>query len=401
MNFGSIGLREQVWRRQLRTGGSEQRAEAALRLGRYLVAIDDAGGRKWLRRAAGSCSASVAPRAHWALAEALLSEGEAEQAEVHFDRADELSCVYLCHEVVLASAARQATSGSIERAIETYRDVLDHSRPAAPEVVAVAAFRLAEIHLDRGETGDAVGLLRKARQHGSGPIRAHATCALADIFKACAEAEADAKTVLAGLSREPENLRGIAETLYRDVIETNHADLAPRAALLLAELRASAGDEVEAEATLRTVIRCEHPVYGPLAELQLRALGEPDASAIVEGFLESTLSESRLATAAEAKTAVQVALREAQPESGERPHFPAIAALVQKHLASPAVSGNCVWLVLDGAKVSENALEQFEDLQVRSRLALIRCDDVVVAVLPTDAYPRTRAPTEDQAGISL
>ncbi|HST69114.1 MAG TPA: tetratricopeptide repeat protein [Solirubrobacterales bacterium] len=358
------GPRVRQWHDELNSSLPDVAALAALRLGRYLLAIDEGEGAKLLSRALRAENPQVGARAAWALAEAYRAAGECRLSQIYQLRAERISEEHLTPDVVLSLASRYAAVGEVDRAINAYQRLLDEGTVADREIVALAAFRLSDLLIERRSYVRAVKLLRKAIRDGAPTLRAHAMSDLADLLIACTTDESEVK-VPTGLPEDCEELREAAATLYQRIIETDHPDLAPRAAYHLAGIRQDAGDWVAAEEVLQMVLESEHPVYAPMAERRLLD-NEQRASfdAAVDKFLAEVLTAPQLSLDESAfnrdtEKVLVPTLREAEwcePVSAERcdftdSHVPVSHVLIV-HLVGPPKARAAGW-ISDGLDVWE------------------------------------------------
>lgn len=290
----TYGFRARQWRRDLEDPSSHRAESAALNLGRYLLGLGQAEGVALLRRAARAEDPVTGARAAWALAEFHREAGARICAKGYLTHAENLSQSQFVPDVLLSLASRYAAWGEVERAVEVYERLLAEGSQAERELTATAAFRLADLLRERRAHVRAVGLLRRAIRDGSPSLRVHAMSELGDFLFSCWRGDVSAD-MPPGLPSDPNGLREAIETLYRRVVLSDHADLAPRAAFYLAELRRSAGDWIGAEADLRMVVESEHPVYAPLADEKLReAEQRTHFDRAVDQFLDDLFAPSQL-----------------------------------------------------------------------------------------------------------
>ncbi len=288
------GPRARQWRHELEDPSSHRAARAALYLGRYLLNLDEVEGVALLRRAARADDPTTGARAAWALAEFHREAGARICAKGYLSHAENLSQIQFVPDVLLALASRYAALGEVEQAVEVYERLLAEGSQADRELTATAAFRLADLLLERRAHVRAVGLLRRAIRDGSPSLRVHAMSELGDFLFSCWRGEVSAD-MPPGLPTDPDGLREAVETLYRRVVLSDHADLAPRAAFYLADLRRAAGDWIGAEADLRMVVESEHPVYALLADEKLQeAEQRTHFEHAVDQFLDDLLAPSQL-----------------------------------------------------------------------------------------------------------
>lgn len=280
-----FGPREEVWREALRSETGNDRAEAAFRLGRMLGGVGEVGvAEELLYEAAASADPRIAPRASWALADALLAEGRSEEAAHHLSRVAAAAAAdpHLSPDVTLALASRCEVVGQVEAAVSLYRDLLCDAVSEEREHAALAAYRLAEILRDRERPGEVADLLARAFSKGSQSLKPYAAIELSE---------------LAVVRKHPTLL----EYLLNFVVCSEHPDLAPRAGYELALLRRAAGDQVETLKLLRAVALSAHPYYGPMAEDELLELiGELDVSEAVDDLVADVLGDGQMDFAADA-----------------------------------------------------------------------------------------------------
>lgn len=288
------GPRARQWRRELEDSSSHRAEFAALCLGRYLLNFDEVEGLALLDRAVRAEDPGTGARAAWALAEFHRAAGARMHARDYLSYAENLSHNQFVPDVLLSLASRYAALGDVEHAIAVYERLLAEGSQADRELTATAAFRLADLFMERRAHVRAVDLLRRAIRDGSRSLRIHAMSELGDFLFSCWRGEVSAE-MLPGLPADPDGLREAVETLYRRVVLSDHADLAPRAAYYLADLRRAVGDWVGAEADLRMVAESEHPIYAPLANQKLREVEQRTYfEHAVEQFLDDLLAPSQL-----------------------------------------------------------------------------------------------------------
>jgi tetratricopeptide (TPR) repeat protein len=177
---------------------------AALDLLREAVRCDDRGTRA---------------RAWLALAEFYSMMGEESGARRAFGRVAELFDPEVTPDVAIDLAARAQANGNDKGAAEIYREVL--AAHPAPGLATLAALRLASIHRAADQPRLALAVLEEVRGPAeSGELGIEADLVLAEL--------------LLELRDRGSASAGRAEELLESVIESDHPDHSPRAALLLA-----------------------------------------------------------------------------------------------------------------------------------------------------------------------
>lgn len=191
------------------------------------------------------CQPNTALAAAAALRLARLHEAcdETEEAALAYARAAHKADPEFSASVLLDLAARWAAQGDRERARLAYLAIKD--RAARANDRSIAALRLADLAREAGELGAAIPLWRAALAGIDNPDRPHVAQALAEGLLAW-EGECDHEEIV---------------DLLETVIDSDHADLAPRAALEVAKLRRHRGELIEAYQYCQWVIESEHPVY--------------------------------------------------------------------------------------------------------------------------------------------
>ncbi len=304
MRNTDTGTRERYWRSAIEDGPREARADAELRLGRFLLARGEReDGLELLGRAAEAADPAIASRASWALGEALLEEGEGKRAYAEFSRAAGGATTAHTPHVLLSCASRCSAQGEEDAAAGIYDRILSEATSAQDEVVATAAYRLAQLHLERRQFSAAIDLIRRVMCKGSAALRAQMLSDFADHLLEWIDGErreSETPDLQEGLDwrrfgeERGAEVRVLVAELYAAVIASEHADLGPRAAYLLAEIRLKQGESIAAEEGLRAVVSSAHPVYGPVAERRLEELEESESSEEVDRLISQLLSGEQL-----------------------------------------------------------------------------------------------------------
>lgn len=306
MRENHMATRERYWRDAIETGKPEVRADAELRLGRYLLARgNEEVGISLIRRASKSTDTVTAPRAAWALAEALHATGHAQAGAEEYSRAAALATTEDSPHVLLSLAARCAAYGEEGAAAGLYRRLLDEAADDQHQVIATAAYRLAQLEVEHRRLLSATRLIRLVLRHGDRHLRAHALSDLADLLVEHLQGEGEgvgqSEPEFGAAPKRPveeehaSRARVLAAELYLAVIATEDADLAPRAAYLLAEMRLESGESIAAGEGMRAVVGSEHPVYASMAARRLRELEAAHSSEEVDEFLSGVLCGEQLA----------------------------------------------------------------------------------------------------------
>lgn len=195
-------------------------------------------------------------RAWLALAESLAEVGEEASARHAYARVAELSDPALTPDVAIDLAARAEANGNEKGAAEIYREVL--AMGPDPTLATLAALRLAAIHRAAHQLTLALGLLEDVYGLGEeGELAVEAELALAELL-------------LEFSDQEPSSGER-AEELLGSVIEFDHPDHSPRAALLLARRLGARQNFSRAFELLVAVIGCGSPEVVIEADAELSA----------------------------------------------------------------------------------------------------------------------------------
>jgi predicted negative regulator of RcsB-dependent stress response len=236
----------ELWNR-LRCARGRDYAEAAFELASLLGNrrnLEDA--ECLLRDVADHAKGAIAAEAWIRLAGVLEEQGKEGYAEFAYGCAAELSNPEQTPEVMLDLAKHFEQVGRFDPALITYERVVREA--ANGQMRAVAAFRLARLLRELGRHDRVVELLRTALADASPASAIYITLRLAEeLF----DLSPDTRSAEAGE----------AEHLLQTVIETDHPDLAPEAALLLARLRQQQQQLNEAYRLCQLCIDSAHPTY--------------------------------------------------------------------------------------------------------------------------------------------
>jgi tetratricopeptide (TPR) repeat protein len=240
-----------------RVAGEAAFAFAALHLHR----AEPEAARSLLSQVERQPNTAFAAAAALRLARLHEAAGQAEAAALAYSRAAQKADPEFSADVLLDLAARWAARGDRERARLAYLGVKDRAPDAADR--SLAALRLADLAREVGDVGAAIPLWRLALARANVRHRPHIALSLAEGLleweKSCDEDE--------------------VIDLLDSVIDSDHADLAPRAALEVAKLKRRRGELLEAYRYCQWVVESEHPLYAPGAELLEKDLldGEVDS----------------------------------------------------------------------------------------------------------------------------
>jgi len=255
---------EQLWQRQLESKDPQQRAGAALSLGRYAAAgghLDEAAAL--LREAAESNLLHVVPRALLHLVTVLEDLGRLGEANEALE--DALGATDPRHtaDVSVDLAAILESRSERQRAVEVLRSVIENwpeqeenAEDVGDMTRAVAALRLGSLLYQEQRKEEAIEVWRLALNSNYPAVTPVAALCLADTL-------ASAQTA----AQKPAEI----EELYRVAVDFGHPTASPEAALQLAKRLAKAGQVAPAREL------CEHVgrlggKYGPRAEQELRKL---------------------------------------------------------------------------------------------------------------------------------
>lgn len=230
-----------------------------------------------------SAISSAVPLAQVNLSAALIDEGELE-------RADELLHSALSSENQLVVPLAQASLGGlhIQRGeLERARELLDVAA-ASDHLFASehAQVTLAWLHCLEEDLDQAHAILERAVHFTDAEQALRARCLLSAVYAAegdYASAAAQLQTVVdsghtgwAPLARADQGLYWShageydrARKALTEIADSQHADQAPRAADLLGDLKSALEDWPGAEAAYRIAIASDHPLWAPMARLDL------------------------------------------------------------------------------------------------------------------------------------
>jgi tetratricopeptide (TPR) repeat protein len=238
----------ELWNR-LRCEAGRDRAEAAFELASLLGNRRQFQDAEWLlrgvvRRSEGEISISA--EAWMRLATVFEEQDKVDLAEVAYGRAAELASPDQTPEVMLDVAAHFEKSGQPDSAQAVYECVFRKAEDR--QLGAVAAFRLAKLLRKGGSHDRVVALLRVALVDGSSSNSLHIAMLLADELNRFSPGPGSAEV-------------GEAEPLLQTVMQADHPDLSPQAALTLARLRLRQRQLQEAYRLCQLVIDSAHPGF--------------------------------------------------------------------------------------------------------------------------------------------
>lgn len=212
----------ELWAR-VRCGGGRKHAEAAFELASLLKNRRQLKDAEWLLRdVVKRTEGATAAEAWMRLAVLFEEQGKEVYAENAYERAAGLIEPGQAPEIALELAAYHEKSGRPGPARLVYEYVLCDG--AVGQVRSVAAFRLARLLRRDGDRDRVVGLLRVAMEDGGSAGSLHIAMLLAE--------------ELTHLSPGPGSAEAAeAEDLLQTVMQADHPDLSPEAALTLARLQ--------------------------------------------------------------------------------------------------------------------------------------------------------------------
>jgi tetratricopeptide (TPR) repeat protein len=217
---------------------------------------EPAAALELLREAACCEDRATSARAWLALAESFAEIGEEEGARRAFTRVAELSDPALTPDVAIDLAGRAEADDDPRAAAEIYAEVI--AAGPGPALATLAALRLAAIHRADDRPRLALEVLEQA-------------LGAREVGELAVEAELVLAEVLLSLwAREPGHDER-AEELLEAVVEADHPDHSPRAALLLARRLGARRNFSRAFELLVAVIGCASPEVVAEADAELSA----------------------------------------------------------------------------------------------------------------------------------
>jgi tetratricopeptide (TPR) repeat protein len=257
-----------------------------------------------LRSAVAAGDEIGAPRAAFALAQMLEDVGRSRDAGHAYAQAAALSNPESTPDVHCNLAARWVTLGRTEDAIVAYGEIVarvgPHAAKAAREDAAVAAFRLAELLAEQGESRAAQEAWQLARKNGDHQTIVYATLALARHRHEC---------------RDPSRS---VDRLLEDVVDQEHIDCSPEARLILADRQRERSDDERAYEMYALVADTRHPVFAvdALARMDEMRRGNPSATRGTDRHGEGACSPRRRTISSEMKQNVGHELSEIAHDDG-------------------------------------------------------------------------------------
>jgi tetratricopeptide (TPR) repeat protein len=253
----SMSTEERAWWNTLRMGQDDERGEARLNLAVLLQRRGDlVAAEALLIDAIGERNPKLTPEAALRLGHLYAQLDRCGEAAAEYERAASESTPRKNPDVLLDVAARWTSLGDIDRASDAYRGVHEQAPADRRRFAAIAAYRLAHIHQERGAIIEAMRWWRLANNEADADLLPHVLVDLAD--------------VLCDVGDAADRLE--AETLYVQAIEADHPDLSPRAAIALADMSREHGAFIQAFQLYEDVIESEHPRYRPEAEARREEL---------------------------------------------------------------------------------------------------------------------------------
>jgi tetratricopeptide (TPR) repeat protein len=255
--------RERRWWNQLRCGDAEAGAEAGFALSALLC---DRGredeAEVLLTECSRSANDSIAASAALRLARLIERRRGPAAAEPSYEQAAERATPSVSADVLIDLAERWDTQGETDRARRAY--AASAAGSLQPRLRAVAFFRLGALDRDAGRLKEAIDAWEDGLADAAGTLRIH-------LLVEIAEALADQGT------GDPDRI----ESLLTEAIDSDHPDLAPRAALRLAQVKRARGQFIDAYRLARLVVGSEHPIFA--------ADGEVESQRLLHGELDSLL----------------------------------------------------------------------------------------------------------------
>jgi tetratricopeptide (TPR) repeat protein len=256
-----IAARERRWWNQLRCGKAEAGAKAGFALSALLCDRGrDDEAEMILADCARSESGAIAAAAALRLAQLIERRRGPAAAEPSYEQAAERATPTASADVLIDLAERWGAQGETERARRAYSASATGS--PQPRLRAVAFFRLGGLDRDAGRVEEAIDAWEGGLADAEGPLRIHLLVRLA-------EALMDLDVID----------RDRVESLLVEAMDSDHPDLAPRAALRLAQMKRAVGEFIDAYRLARLVVDSAHPVFAAEGEGEWRRLlhGELDS----------------------------------------------------------------------------------------------------------------------------
>jgi tetratricopeptide (TPR) repeat protein len=252
---------ERRWWNQLRCGDAEAGAEAGFALSALLC---DRGREDEAEMILTDCSRStsdtIAAAAALRLARLIERRRGPAAAEPSYEQAAERATPSANADVLIDLAERWSTLGETGRARGAYAAAATGS--LEPRLRAVAFFRLGALDRDAGLLEEAIDAWENGLADAGGALRFHLLVEIAEV-----------------LMDQEAGDRDRIEGHLTEVIDSDHPDLAPRAALRLAQVKRTGGQFIDAYRLARLVVGSEHPIFAAEGEVECRRLlhGELDS----------------------------------------------------------------------------------------------------------------------------
>ena len=245
-----VDARERRFWNKLRCGTSAEKAAATFALSALLCDRDrEDEAEEILTECARSRDDSIAAAASIRLARVIERGAGPAAAAANYQRAAELASPTESADVLIDLAERWAGRGEGSRAHLAYEEIVLGNENA--DLRALAGFRLGAIEHEAGLLVSAIGRWDDALVEAKGPLRTHILVNLAEAVLELPDTEASRAAALLG-----------------EAIESDHPDLAPRAAIAFARLQRHRGELIDAYRLAQLAVDSEHPVFAPEGEAE-------------------------------------------------------------------------------------------------------------------------------------
>jgi tetratricopeptide (TPR) repeat protein len=255
---------ERRWWNQLRCGDAEAGAEAGFALSALLC---DRGREDEAEMILIDCSRSsngaIVASAALRLARLIERGRGPAAAEPSYEQAAERAIPSTSADVLIDLAERWDTQGESARARCAYAAAAAGS--LQPRLRAVAFFRLGALDRDAGSLEEAIDAWENGLADADGALRIHLLIEIAEAL----------------MDREARD-RDRIESHLTEVIDSDHPDLAPRAALRLAQVKRAGGQFIDAYRLARLVVGSEHPIFAAEGEVECRRLLHGELDSLLE-----------------------------------------------------------------------------------------------------------------------
>jgi tetratricopeptide (TPR) repeat protein len=242
--------RERRWWNKLRCGRAQESADAAFALS---VLLCDRGredeAEAILSQFSNHSEDSIAAPAAIRLAQLIERGAGPAAAEAAYEVAAARASASQGAAVLIDLAERWVARGETPRARGGYEAIIAESHD--PRLRAVASYRLGVIEQEAGLTTAAVSCWESALDDAEGSLYIHLVINLAEALQEAQEPDFDR-----------------VEELFEEVIDSDHPDLGPRAAIALAKLKRRHGQLIDAYRLAQLVVDSQHPVFAPEGEAE-------------------------------------------------------------------------------------------------------------------------------------